>query len=267
MTPRIPADASLLQAIAGHEGGARLKQQGFIITEAGKTLDDELGKAQITTPLRMAHFLAQIFYEADDLTTTEERASGAEYEGRADLGNTSPGDGRLYKGRGLIMLTGKANYMAVGQRLGLDLVRSPDLAATPQVALAIACDYWIVHALNALADRDNLVQITRVINGGLNGLSDRNTYLARAKAAVAQRVAAGLAHGAWPVLHRGMSGPDVVELQETLQARGVLLAVDGVFGAGTEAAVRQWQATHSLAADGIAGPSTWTSLAPSVPAA
>lgn len=143
-----------------------------------------MDRYQINTPLRKAHFLAQIGHESGQLRYREEIASGAAYEGRQDLGNTRPGDGRRFKGRGLIQLTGRANYAAYDQdkALGGMLLREPGFLATnPALCCDVAGWFWDRRALNALADEDALHAITRKINGGLNGLEDRAALLARAK--------------------------------------------------------------------------------------
>ncbi|GAA4827565.1 hypothetical protein GCM10023232_27370 [Sphingosinicella ginsenosidimutans] len=130
------------------------------------------------TPLRFAHFFAQLGHESDGFRAMEEYASGAAYEGRADLGNTQPGDGKRYKGRGPIQITGRANYRDFGRRIGIDLESHPEIAAVPSIGMLTACTYWTVRGLNALADADDVEGITRRINGGLNGLDDRKARLA-----------------------------------------------------------------------------------------
>jgi putative chitinase len=114
----------------------------------------------------------------------EEYASGKAYEGRKDLGNTQPGDGKRYKGRGIFQLTGRANYKSYGDRLGLDLVATPELASDVMNAVKIACEYWTDKKLNDYADKDDVKMITKRINGGYNGLEDRERYLKRAKVIV-----------------------------------------------------------------------------------
>lgn len=133
------------------------------------------------TTLRFAHVLAQLGHESDGFRAMEEYASGAAYEGRADLGNTQPGDGRRYKGRGPIQVTGRANYRTFGRALGIDLERRPELAAAPSIGLQVSVAYWTARGLNALADRDDVAGVTRAINGGLNGLIDRRARLAIVK--------------------------------------------------------------------------------------
>ena len=136
----------------------------------------------ITTPLRQAHFIAQLAHESGAFRYAEELASGDAYEGRADLGNTQPGDGRRFKGRGLIQLTGRANYTAYGRAIGRDLAADPAPVATdPALAVDAACWFWETRGLNAMADADDVERATRRINGGLNGLADRQAYLRRAK--------------------------------------------------------------------------------------
>jgi predicted chitinase len=133
------------------------------------------------TPLRAAHFVAQLAHESDRFKAMEEYASGAAYEGRADLGNTEPGDGIRYKGRGVIQLTGRANYSRAADYLGLSLVEQPGLAALPGVAYQTAAMYWLDRNINADADADDLRAVTRRINGGTNGLKDREHHLRRTK--------------------------------------------------------------------------------------
>ncbi len=135
----------------------------------------------ITTFLREAAFLAQLAHESGELRFMEEIASGAAYEGRRDLGNTQPGDGRRYKGRGPIQLTGRANYKKFGDLLCLDLINNPTMAATPEVGFRIAGLFWQSKGLNELADQQKFETITRRINGGINGLKDRIKYYERAK--------------------------------------------------------------------------------------
>ena len=136
----------------------------------------------INTNLRQAHFLAQLGHESGAFVFAEEIASGEAYEGRADLGNTQEGDGRRFKGRGLIQLTGRANYTAYGAAIGKDLLTQPELVATdPLLAVDVACWFWETHKINTLADADDIQAVTRRINGGLNGLADRQAYLRRAK--------------------------------------------------------------------------------------
>ena len=136
---------------------------------------------EITSYLREAAFLAQLAHESGELRYMEEIASGAAYEGRKDLGNTQPGDGKRYKGRGPIQLTGRANYQKYGGLLGIDLINNPTVAATKEVGFRIAGEFWKLNGLNALADQQDFKQITKRINGGYNGLDDRTKYYNRAK--------------------------------------------------------------------------------------
>lgn len=128
---------------------------------------------------RLAHFMAQLCHESGAFRYMEEIASGAAYEGRADLGNVHPGDGKRYKGRGPIQLTGRANYRTFGRRIGIDLERHPEIAAVPSIGLHTALEYWQSRDLNKWADRDDIRTITRKINGGLNGFIDRQRYYSK----------------------------------------------------------------------------------------
>jgi predicted chitinase/uncharacterized protein YukE len=147
-------------------------------------LNAAMAEAGITTPQRQAAFLAQLAHESGQFRYMQEIASGSAYEGRRDLGNVNPGDGQLYKGRGPIQLTGRANYRAAGEALGLDLEANPRQAAEPSVGFRTAAWYWNSRQLNDYADTGDFREITRRINGGYNGLADRERYYAAAKQAL-----------------------------------------------------------------------------------
>ncbi len=139
----------------------------------------------IDSPKRMAAFLAQCGHETGGLQWMHELWGPTEdqlgYEGRKDLGNTQPGDGQRFMGRGWIMVTGRANYTDVGGALCIDCVNRPDLLEAPEFAPLVGAWWWKTRGLNELADAGNFTQITRVINGGTNGLADRLTRWAKAK--------------------------------------------------------------------------------------
>lgn len=136
----------------------------------------------ISSPLRAWMWLAQVGHESASLRYFEEIASGAAYEGRTDLGNTQPGDGKRYKGRGPIQITGRANYTAAAAALGLPLVEHPEMAADPAYAFLVSAWWWQAHGLNEISDTGDVVAATRRINGGLNGLADRQARYAKCKA-------------------------------------------------------------------------------------
>ena len=142
----------------------------------------------IDTPARQAAFLAQIGHESGGLHWLVELWGPTDaqrrYEGRADLGNTQPGDGARFKGRGLIQTTGRANYRDTGDALGVDLLASPERLAEPELAARSAAWFWHRRGLNAIADSGDFEKLTRRINGGLNGLTDRLHLWAAAKAAL-----------------------------------------------------------------------------------
>lgn len=171
------------------KGGVTVKQLRAIMpnlpADRAEKLLPYLNKAmvegKVNTPKRQAAFLAQLAHESVGLTAFEEYASGAAYEGRKDLGNTQPGDGRRYKGRGPIQLTGRANYRAAGKALGLDLEGNPKRAADVDVGFRTAVWFWNSRGLSKYADSGNFDAITYRINGGYNGKASRDQYYARAK--------------------------------------------------------------------------------------
>lgn len=137
---------------------------------------------------RAAMAVAQWAEESDHFRTSEEYASGADYEHRADLGNTHPGDGVRFKGRGRIMITGRAHYTAMATTLDLDCVNHPEiLAQSPNSELASG-QWWHDHGCNSFCDHDDFEGLTRRINGGLNGYEERCRLYALARQVAGQLV-------------------------------------------------------------------------------
>lgn len=182
-------------------------------------------KGRINTPERIAAFLAQVAHESKEYLFMQELADGWDYEGRADLGNVQPGDGPRFKGHGPIQITGRANHRACGRYLGLDLERDPLLLTEPRYGTASAVWFWTQGNgqidLNLLADRGWFKTITRVINGGLTGLSDRRQYWDR---------------------NRALLGLPLIDLD---------LEAD---------VIRAFQRERGLTADGVAGPKTFAAV-------
>lgn len=163
--------------------GANKHNAHKYVAELNKTLQ----KYRINTPLRMAHFLAQVFHESGCLRYSEELASGEAYEGRKDLGNVLPGDGKLFKGRGLLQITGRLVYINYGASIGENIAETPEVVAEPHYACDSAGWYWSEYkknkeglSLNNFADEDLFLKITYMINGGFNGLQDRMKLLKKA---------------------------------------------------------------------------------------
>lgn len=154
----------------------------------GPLLNDAMVKFEINTPARVLAFLSQVGHESGGLFYLEEIASGDAYDTRTDLGNTAAkdGDGRKYKGRGFIQITGKANYQKVSDALGQDFVNHPEMLSQPKWAALGSAWWWKNRGLNQVADGMDVNKpiddatntsvfkaITKKINGGLNGLADR----------------------------------------------------------------------------------------------
>ena len=146
--------------------------------------------------LRVCHFLAQIALESGELRYSQEIASGKAYDTgnlAVALGNTpeADGDGQKYKGRGLIQLTGTANYRKFNQYLQKNIVKAPDVLKNPEVlatndyyAVLVACWFFETSGCLALADKDDIKAVTKRVNGGLNGFDQRKQYYDRAKSVI-----------------------------------------------------------------------------------
>lgn len=215
---------SQLQSICATAKGRKAVEQYI------DPLNEHLSSYGISTPERVAAFLAQIAHESQDFTRTTEnlyysdpariallfrtgfdlnnnrivdpeevefakgyaknpqRLANRAYANRMGNGSEESGDGWRYRGRGLKQLTGKNNYRACGDDIGLDLVLEPELLELPDYAVESACWFWKVNGLNRLADAGDFAAITRRINGALTGLSERRAYLVRATEALAVTV-------------------------------------------------------------------------------
>lgn len=255
-----------------------------IIVHLAENLDDQLAKYNINTYLRICHFLAQAAHESAGFRTLEEFASGAAYEGRKDLGNVQPGDGKRYKGRGIFQLTGRANYRVMGQRLGYELEHRPELAADPMISIKTACEYWNSRKLSIYADLDDVLTVTKKINGGTNGLDDRKKYLSKIKSIIPKDAKLSTTNSievpkksepanpfesvkldtanlppipknpldpAIVVAKKGDVSDYVGDLQAMLFRKGYNIITDGNFGPRTEAAVKDFQSKMGLEVTGV----------------
>ena len=257
---------------------------------------DLLNRAEINTPLRLAHFFAQALLETGGFTVlresmnysaqglmqifgvnhhsaaiTEAEAADLAYDEQRiaervyglgnpakakELGNTQPGDGFRYRGNGVLQMTGRGAHRSVGAACGVDFEGNPDLATAAEHAMKPAVEEWTEKELNFFADQDDLRTITIRINGGLNGFDDRQAWLIKLKKVL---IGAGdLPAGA----EIGSPSDDVGSLQADLNTLGAVppLKVDGRLGPATTAAVKAFQTAAGLTADGIAGPVTLAAI-------
>src|SRR6056300_1227267 len=258
-----------------------------------------LPKYGITSERRVAHFLSQCAHESGGFKKLEEnlnysakalRAVFGRYFGEppkrdADeyhrqpemianyvymdefrkykMGNVNPGDGWLFRGRGLKQLTGRDNYTAFGKTVGMTAEEAAEYVATEKGAIESACWFWDNAGCNKFADAGDIVGLSKRINGGTIGLDDRvrrwNEALeilgapAPAPAELSDDIEDIIDDIG--VLRKGSKGDGVKIMQEALG-----ITADGIFGPGTERALKDWQAANGLVADGIAGPATFAKL-------
>lgn len=184
-----------------------------IVKELVVVLNQLLPKYNINTPLRLAHFVSQYAHETMGFTrfventnyTTPERLmlvfpkyfpsrliavtyagkpqviANRVYANRFGNGSEQSGDGYKYRGRGFCHLTFKANYYQFTLETGVEAIRHPELLEEPFYAVMVGCWYWNKHKINALADKDNVLAVTKAINGGSNGLTQRAELLEKCK--------------------------------------------------------------------------------------
>jgi len=260
-----------------------------------------LPKYGIDTERRVAHFISQCAHESNNFRSLEEnlnysaeslakvfpryfgvgKRNPADYARKPEkianyvymdefrsvqgrMGNVQPGDGWLFRGRGLKQLTGRNNYTAFGKSVGMTAEQAAVYVATEKGAIESACWFWDTNKLNNIADTDDVVTMTRRINGGNIGLEDRQQRYTRAMKILGgpAPVAAPVASTSAPagvdmntVIRVGSRGETVRAVQAKLG-----LTADGAFGPGTERAVKAWQSANGLTADGIVGPKTLAKL-------
>ena len=189
----VPGDATIRELIDGLPAGADQEKLQVVMPSAVRKKKSDrcyeplvkgMKKYEIDTPLRAAHFIAQESATRPHRSSTWKRSRTVrDTRARSDLGNTQPGDGKRFKGRGLIQLTGRANYEAYSNDCGIDYVTNPTAIATdPFACVDVACWYWHKRQINRLADKDDVKAVTKAVNGGFNGLDDRMDYLYRSKA-------------------------------------------------------------------------------------
>ena len=238
----------------------------------------------IDTPARIAGFIAQCGHESLNFTVLEEnlnysaeglnkifpkyfaragrdaqqyhrkpeRIANVVYSERMGNGSPDSGDGWRYRGRGVIQLTGKNNYAQFAAAIGKTLSETVEYLSTKRGALESACWYWTRRDINSACDANDLVRMTKLVNGGTIGLSDRAHHYERALA-----ILGGKSYNTErPVLLRlGSTGDKVSAIQKVLG-----LEADGHFGKWTEAAVMAWQGNNGLVPDGVVGPKTFEAM-------
>ena len=239
-------------AQCGHEsGGWRVFSEN--LNYSAKALDAVFGK-----------YFKRAGRDANEYARQPEKIANVVYANRMDNGDTDSGDGWRYRGRGPIQLTGKANYTAFSKDMDVDAVDNPDLVSDDkEVALMSAIWYWNKNNLNRYADSGDIKTMTKRINGGYIGLEDRIHHWKAALAAMGEMHAETDEHADDEdidvedigLLKKGMRGDGVKIMQEALG-----IGADGIFGPGTERALKAWQAANGLVADGIAGPNTLSKL-------
>tara|TARA_R110002073_G_scaffold78613_2_gene189528 strand:+ start:826 stop:1695 length:870 start_codon:yes stop_codon:yes gene_type:complete len=249
----------------------------------------------ITTERRIAHFISQCAHESNNFRSLSEnlnysekalnavfgryfgaapKRNAAEYARNPQLianyvyqdefrkykmGNVNPGDGWLFRGRGLKQLTGRENYTRFGESIDITAEEAADYVSTPKGAVESACWFWDTNKLNDIADTDDVKRMTKKINGGSIGLADRQSRYTKAMEILGNPVSIAAADDTDDeidlsdigVLRRGSRGEGVKLMQEALG-----LGADGIFGPGTERSLKEWQSSQGLEADGVAGAKT-----------
>ena len=198
--------------------------------------------------------------DAKDYARNQEKIANYVYQDefrskRGALGNINPGDGWLFRGRGIKQLTGRNNYAAFGKSIGISAEEAAGYVATEKGAMESACWFWKTNKLAKWADKGDNKGLTKAINGGTIGLADRDARWANCLAILGgempKKRASKASKSGSRTLRKGMKGDDVKKMQKALG-----ITADGDFGFGTQTSVKKWQKMNGLVADGIVGPAT-----------
>ena len=220
-------------------------------------LSENLNYRAETLEKLFSKYFSKAGRNAADYAKQPEKIANVIYASRMGNGDTASGDGYRFRGRGVIQLTGKDNYSAFALSIKMTLPDVIEYVQTKKGALESACWYWNSRKLNIACDENDIVKMTKLVNGGTIGLEDRRKHYEQALAVLGGAVPAPIINAAAipGVLKKGSTGEAVKRMQSELG-----LEDDGVFGPGTEAAVKKWQASNGLAVDGIVGPKTLAKL-------
>jgi putative chitinase len=254
--------------------------------DLAEALTESFDKYDINTVNRAAGFLAQCGHESAGFTILQEnlnysaeglnkifkkyfptvadatpyarnpqKIANKVYGGRMGNGPESSGDGYKFRGRGAIQLTGRDNYTQFAKAVGLTLDEAVADLETLDGAIESACWFWKKNGLNAICDKDDLILMTKRINGGTIGLEDRKKHYEHAKHVLGgdhvEESHSAPAATEYVTVRLGSNNDTVKAVQRALG-----LTADGAFGPGTERAVKAWQTKNGLAPDGIVGPAT-----------
>lgn len=213
---------------------------------------------RMDTPLRAAHFIGQVVVETDYFRTLVEYGNGRSYENRKDLGNIDPGDGPLFKGRGPLQVTGRANYGRAALRVGLPLLDEPERLAEPELGTLASCVWWYENKMNQWADLDSATAVSRGVNRGNPRSSAKANH---EDARIAATARAKIVLDARSSVPASDDRETIRAIQHALNDAGFgLLVEDGIYGPMTLDVVRSFQATVGLVPDGIVGPKTRAAL-------
>jgi putative chitinase len=237
-------------AQTGHEsGGFRALSEN--LNYSAKSLDAVFGK-----------YFKRAGVDSNAYARQPEKIANRVYASRMDNGDEASGDGFMFRGGGILQLTGRTNYTKFGASVGITAEQAVDYVRTSKGAIESACWYWKTNNLNKYCDEGDIKMLTKRINGGYIGLEDRIHHwemLLEALGEIGSHGGSSLTDADHDdvdvsdlgVLRRGSKGDGVKMMQEALG-----IGSDGDFGPGTERKLKEWQAANGLTADGIAGPVT-----------
>ena len=173
------------------------------------------------------------------------------YANRMDNGPTSSGDGWRFRGGGILQLTGRYNYTQFGKAVNMTAAEATNYVRTKKGAIDSACWFWDTNKINRYCDRQDIVGMSKRINGGTIGLADRKKHFAHAIEVLGGHHGIKVETSNVTTLKKGSRGKEVKRLQKALA-----ITADGVFGSGTARVLKEWQSRNGLTPDGIAGPAT-----------
>lgn len=244
-----PKRIAMFLAQCGHESGG-FSVMAENLNYSAKALDKVFGK-----------YFARAGRDAKQYQRQPAKIANVVYANRMGNGDTESGDGWKFRGRGYIQLTGHDNYTRFANYIDKDIDEAIEYLETVEGAIVSACWFWKTNGLNELSDAGDIRNVTRRINGGFNGLKDREHHYHKAlglfgsSAPAPKRTSTPSKGSTFITLKLGDRGDEVAKMQTALG-----ITADGVFGTSTRRAVKVFQRSKGLTPDGVAGPNTLTAL-------
>ena len=247
---------SMMKMFPQYEITTQRRVAGFLAQTAHesnsyKVLSENLNYSSTALNKIFGKYFQRAGRDAQQYHRQPEKIANVIYASRMNNGDTASGDGWKFRGGGILQLTGRYNYTQFGKSVNMTAEAATDYVRTKDGAIESACWFWKTNNINQYCDDNDILAMTKRINGGTIGLADRTKHYKHALHVLGEDWDGDELQAQFGILRKGSKGQGVKEMQEALG-----ITADGIFGAGTEASLKEWQRENQLVADGVAGPKT-----------